>query len=451
MTPFEVNGAMGKLSDSELAQLAQQPALVPGAQLAAIQELDKRNQMRKSLNTQKPSTTVLEDRIAQSMPRQPSTGASDPIRAGLASIIQSQQAPQRFAEGGPVRSSYAGQFIGDLAALMPELQQYIPGPSSPEEALALAQQFRGKDRLSPWESRLSDRENQLNDDRRRDRWLGVAQAAFEGMNAPSFARGLSRIGSGVASNISDVDARYRTEQDALMARQMGLASSLQNRDDATGQAALGMYNDRNDSVLRYGFEGAQSIGRSRDNAATRGAQQQQTAMVIDALTEQLWQQKQHTMVRQPMPGDVPGTTPASFRPYTREDARREATLALAGQGGRGGVPDDLNEMVSSARAIVGDMTAPQELRNQAYAFLGQVFGGEVGNPNSSTQRGLGSAVAATPAPRRASAGERASAPSESASAGSTTSAQIENYQRQRFIPEPNRPYQLDERGELVTR
>lgn len=378
--PFELQAMMNDMSDQQLAQIAANPP-VPQAQLLAIQALDQRKQMRMS-QVQQPTTTVLEDRVAQSMPVPQSAAASDPIRSGIMAIAQQQQQqrpPQAMAGGGPVN-----EYLSDLQTVMPAMQQMAPGPSDAQGWMALANQFQGPDRMAPFAQRLAGREANLEEERRRNRWLALARAGLGMMGPGSFWSNLSRGGMAGLDALEDANSDYEGGLDRLLASQIGLAQAQQGRDDRASANAFSGFTGRQNAAYEHGIAAAANIGRTRESERDRAAANWRDTNDIEVLANQLFEANEGTMVQDGVSHGRLGAEVPFSRPYSRQDAIQDAILLASSRSGSR-APDDLTERTGAARALLADpMVTDQALKDEARAFLGSVIRGDVGNAGTST-------------------------------------------------------------------
>lgn len=446
MDPFQMMAMMPKFSDAELAQIAQRPASMDAAMLA-VQELDRRKQSRSSAQQQQPQTTVLEDRVAETMPRQSSSAASDPIAAGLGAIMQQRQQPQQFAGGGLVGGGgddvlFGGpreDYVGDLQAMIPEIERQRGGPSTPEEWIAAYQQFQGPDRLNGVEKRLMRREQALGAEHSRDRWMALAQAGLGMMGPGNFWSAVSRGGQQGLAALQQANSTHRAGISGIESARTGLDEARQRRADSASSAAFEGYTGREQENFRAGLDAAANVGRLRESARDRAARVAAENQV-EVLAGQLLRANRGTMVQDGTSSGRSGRVSVPFiRPYNEQDALRDAISLASGARGRRS-PDDLSEITSSARAIVADPMSPPELRARAQDILTRVMSGELGNAGTSTGAGSGIASGAS-APL-----ERTRAPSEPSS---SLQGQIQNYQRQRPQPDPRLTYNLNQNGEIA--
>lgn len=401
--PSAMQRMMGTLSDQELAHVAQNPP-APMAQLLAIQALDRRKQMHQ-VPAQQPSTTVLEDRVAQSMPIQQSGAASDPIRQGLASIVQQQQ-PKPMAQGGPVN-----EFLGDFQSILPEIMAQLrpQGPQSPQDWMAAVSQFQGEDKLAPFADRLNARRGDLTEDRRRDRWLALAKAGLGMMGPGDFWKNLSRGGLAGLGALEEANGRYSEGEDKLLSSEIGLAQAQQRRTDAAGQNAFAGYNAANSNAAeaqRAGLSGAlgvsENMGRVREGARDRSAANWRATQNDITILARQYKQANPTM----------------------SDADALAAAVEATRTARGG--SSANDLRDNILTAYNQVTAPgwqgdPQFKKDTLAAAQLIMQAELARLN-----GGGSAPAGVTAPPARDSASGATAPSEGRGLGSIPRGGVAN-------------------------
>lgn len=418
MNPLAVQALISRLSDAELARFASSPPQ-QGMQYVAIMELDKRKQARNLQAPQQPSTTVLEDRVMQAQQahaNQRSSAASSPIRAGLAAILRKrgQEYPRAtgMREGGPV-SGYAGDFLADLAGILPEMQALMPGPSSPEEAMEYAEQFAGPDLLAPYLKRLDAREATAGDDRQRDRWLALARAGLSMMGPGDFWGNLSRGGLAGLDALNATNEAYNETMDSVLGQRLGVDNARMQRNRGIGAMASEALNDHNRGAFQSGLGAAEYAANAREGALDRSAANYRAQLNADELGNRvrslaavLWQSRQGSTVEEN----------GVSRPYTEQDALREALSAINSESaaGQGDIRDEVlntwrqvQAMTPNERANI-DPRVLDLLQSRAMEILGG--GGAPSAPTALPEVNVGDTLAppaasetATPPPQSTTA------------------------------------------------
>lgn len=115
MNIFQIQEQLRNLPDNYLAQEMQQPTGI-APQYLILTELERRGQMRKGVGAQMPTTTVVQDKLAEMQGAGPIQ--DQPSQAGIASMMPmaQQEQVQNFAEGGLVEKKDG--FFDDLSPLL---------------------------------------------------------------------------------------------------------------------------------------------------------------------------------------------------------------------------------------------------------------------------------------------------------------------------------------------
>lgn len=443
--PFEhIQQMVGSMSVPELTQLARNPTgSDPNIQFAAVSEIQRRNAMRAPPTAPGgPQPSVIEKMAMEAMtppPTAPTPG--DPIRSGLMAMAAQQQqghggpAPQGMAEGGAVRGS-AGSIMNNMQGIMGALAPHFDTTAmTPEEAQSLIGQFYGNGDYLNEDPQFKDEEVDARRDRNQSLWLALARAGFGMAQTGNIGQGAIMGLDAANSAMSD----YRDERRSTRDRRSRNRQARGAREDRmAGQGLEALLADRNraeqaDQNLLSSASGIASAGAQIDSANARDRSQ------LREIADALWEENQGTTVDDPNYRFPDGSVGPNRRLYTRQDAMHDALTMVGGRGfGRGSVPDDASELTRLATQLSNLVTQGQG-NSPAYHDMVNLY-------NSTAQRARSNGLQV---PNWGGSAQGNRAPSE----GGYNTGNVRNldaYREQRFVPEPNVPYNYDERGRRVT-
>lgn len=384
-----------KMSTPELVQLAKNPTVGnPTVQYAALSEIENRKKMRTPPQAPVNQPTVLQKMAMEAMaPPAPTPVPGDPVGQGIAALAQQQQAPQRMAGGG-----VTGRIASNAVGLMDQLSPYFDTEAmTPDEARAQVADFYGTgqylDDLLPG---IKEDEERARNDRRMAMWLALARAGF-GMSSTG------NIGQGATMGLDAAGEAMSDYNEALSgARSRRDRVSLargERQDRMSGLGLEALMNDRREASSNREQLLASSLGIAETGAQIEASNARDQSQ-LQEIANMLYAENEGEMVQD---GTVTRTTPGGqtheipfSRPYSREDAYRDALMMVGGgRGGLGGrTADDLNERLASARQILDPANRryyTEEQRQAAADTLSGIMSGEVGNYNTTTGNGRQSA------------------------------------------------------------